>query len=368
MEFLDLYSSNNTICAYKVAIKKFLVFVYKTDFRMLQLEEHASRYIDENRTTETIEQDVEHFFVSIKSKPPKTIMLTLSAINKFLYKNKVKITPEFWEDLHSKVKGKGALTRVEIPTKEQLRNILLNIDLRGKAMILVLSSSGMRIGELMTLKLSEIDLTTDPAKVSISGVNTKSGESRTTFISSEAKAILEQYLKERKSLHEYAQNRAKSFSWNIGEDDRLFPFSSSLLGRTWSEALGKTGLDKKDATTRRILLHIHTLRKFFRTNFGNPDLAEVLMGHEGYLTFEYRHFNEQQLTEAYQICEPNLWILSDSQETEKLKKQLSEKSDQLQVIINTLVVENCEFKRKISETDKILNEVLLNLEQLKAQA
>ena len=363
LEFLDLYSSKNTVFAYRSAIKKFLIHVYGADFSTSELETYAAKYIDEHRSAETMRKDIEHFFVSIKSSPPKTIMTTLPPINKFLYKNGALADQYFWRDLYDKVKSKEALTRVEIPTKDELRNILMHLDMRGKTMTLILSSSGLRIGELMSLKLTDLDLKSDPVKVFISGAHTKSGRSRITFISSEAKLLLEQYLKERDELYRHAQKHTKQLPVEVIDpnDDRLFPFSNSLFAKAWYGALNKSGLDMKDNVTEMTIFHIHVLRKFFRTNFGNPDAAEQLMGHQGYLTNEYRKFNDQQLAEEYKKYEGNLWVLGNSPEAEKLKKQLGEKSEQLQTIINTLAVENADLRTrmlKLELDDQALQEEL----------
>lgn len=312
LDFLRLYDSDNTIITYKQAIKKYLEFLYRTSFKTEDLESHASRYIDEKRPIEQIQRDVEDFYVFIKGAPPKTRMTKLAAINKFLYKNGVRIDPLFWEDLRDKIGGKKAITRVKIPTKTELRNICDHLDLRGKVMALMLSSGGIRIGELLNIRLADVDINSNPVRVWISSGKhrTKSGTSRLTFISSEVKPLLIQYLKEREAQQKAAYERSiKMVQYNKKEgkvrhlpnpnDDRLFPFTIAVFGRDWACALDKTGLSVKDTATGLTLYHIHVLRKFFRTNFGNPDVAEFLMGHTGYLTNEYRNFNEEQLAESF---------------------------------------------------------------------
>jgi hypothetical protein len=115
-----------------------------------------------------------------------------------------------------------------------------------------------------------------------------------------------------------------------------------------------------------MLYHPHVLRKYFRTMGGeiNVDATEQLMGHRGYLTGEYRDIAESKLAEFYLRLEPIIAIFSNTEEVMKIK----EEENHLQVIMNSLLSENQEFKRKFSETDKLLSEVLLSLEQLKSQA
>lgn len=77
------------------------------------------------------------------------------------------------------------------PTIEELRQILSGGKLRTKAFILVLASSGMRLGEAIELKVKDLDLNSKPVKVSLSSkVASKTGESRITCISDEAAEYL----------------------------------------------------------------------------------------------------------------------------------------------------------------------------------
>lgn len=68
---------------------------------------------------------------------------------------------------------KVGLPRVEepddrAPTLEELRKILLWGKLRTKALILVLTSSGMRLGEAIKLKVKNVDFNSKPVKVKLS--------------------------------------------------------------------------------------------------------------------------------------------------------------------------------------------------------
>jgi len=89
---------------------------------------------------------------------------------------------------------KVGLPRVEepddrAPTVEELRKILLWGKLRTKALILVLASSGMRLGEAIKLRVKDGDFNSKPAKVNLSPkVASKTGEGRITYLSATIKA------------------------------------------------------------------------------------------------------------------------------------------------------------------------------------
>jgi len=71
---------------------------------------------------------------------------------------------------------------------------------------------------------------------------------------------------------------------------------------TWRTAIKNAGLKERDPSTGRFSLHIHQLRKFFRSQLALAcpvDIVEMLMGHSGYLTDAYRRFTRKQMAEYY---------------------------------------------------------------------
>jgi len=63
-----------------------------------------------------------------------------------------------------------------------------------RALYYVLISSGMRIGEALTLTPRSFDFTSSPVRVTIKAEHTKTREGRDTFVSSEAVEKLRQLL------------------------------------------------------------------------------------------------------------------------------------------------------------------------------
>ncbi len=147
----------------------------------------------------------------------------------------------------------------------------------------------MRIWECLQLKLSDLD-EGSPYRIKIKGEYSKSGNSRITFISKEAVLFLNEWMKVREDYLKSAIGKSHLYAKNK-EDERIFPFEENNAYFIWDNALNKAGYMKKDPQTNRTTLHIHTLRKFFRTRLGAVipvDIVETLMGHEGYLTEVYR--------------------------------------------------------------------------------
>jgi integrase len=210
-------------------------------------------------------------------------------------------------------------------TKEMLKEILIHGDAKAKAMFLVLASSGMRIGELVKINLRDVDTTSKPIKIIVryDGPNTvKNKSSRVTFISDEATVALQEWLKIRTASMDLAVKRTnfpnvkKSF-----DNNRVFPFKENNVRTIWNGLIEKAGYDQKDVRTGRYLVHVHLLRKFFRTRFSrqNRDVAEVLMGHDGYLSGAYLRFTEEELKEEYLKGVNHLLIFETAINSEELK-------------------------------------------------
>ena len=109
-------------------------------------------------------------------------------------------------------------------------------------------------------------------------------------------------------------------------------FSESDAGKPASGFTGKTTMkgDFDHIYKRgRRKLHYHNLRKFFRTYFGNSDLAEHLMGHVGYLS-TYRQFNDKQLAIEYLKHMENVTVFGRSPDLTGVHEQLNEMADENQ--------------------------------------
>jgi len=163
-----------------------------------------------------------------------------------------------------------------------------------KVMITILASSGMRVGELYNLKLGDIDFSKEIPVVRIRGVGAKERKSRITFISTEARKFLEEYLSQRKSLGEELNENSPVIA---REDGKQMSYQNIqyLLERVFRKYSKKVG--------KRYTLHAHCLRKWFKTQLisaGVPaPIVDRLTGHSRYLAQEYELYTEDQLREWY---------------------------------------------------------------------
>jgi len=349
-DFLRLYQSKSTIYSYRWGLTAFFKAIYGENEE--KLEELGEQYFKEKRD---YEKDIQDFFVTIKGRTPKSVRLMLTAVRSFLIENDVELSQKFWRRLRKRIKGSRALTLDRVPSNVQLRRLLMHMPVQGKALFLVLASSGMRIGEGLQLKLEDVELDKEPCKVSIRGEYTKTGNPRIAFISKEAKVTIQEWLKVRPDYLTAASR--KSHLYGKGADDpRLFPFEATTAYVIWKNALKKAGLKKRDPSTNRHKIHPHVLRKFFRTRMATlipVDVVEALMGHEGYLTEVYRRYSMEQLAKFYSQGESALLVFAEAEEVSKLRVEVEQKNKQLQTLVNGLTAENLELKNRVSkmETD-----------------
>jgi integrase len=321
-----MYESKVTKWNYKSMLSGYFSIFYNEG----TLEEKVEQYFNDKRD---YEEDVRLYFSSILSRPPKSVEVMMSMCKTFLADSDIEFPSRFWKELKRKKKGHGAVTLDKVPTQEELRRIVTHLSLDGRAFFLTLASSGMRIGEVLQLRLGDIELSSDPTIVRIRAEYTKAGQQRITFVSSEAKEAIQEWLKMRLTfLKRYRKI----------DDGRLFPLNYKNMIKQWNGALEKTGLAEKDRVTHWNLFHIHVLRKFFRTQLGTVipiDIVETLLGHSGYLTNSYRRYSESQLAEFYSKGMASVSISASvksvdvfenfkmREENARLKQKMNEMSD-----------------------------------------
>ena len=147
--YLATYSSTSTVNNAKYALRLFLHSVYRKG----KLEKLATRYIEEKRDPR---KDLQNFFSEIKHRPPASIRVLISHTKTFFLENEIEIPQRFWRRLSRRIKGNTARTQDKVPSNEELKQILRHMPLYGVTLFLVLTSSGMRIGECLQVKISDI--------------------------------------------------------------------------------------------------------------------------------------------------------------------------------------------------------------------
>ena len=394
-KYLDNYPNQNTVHGYRASIYSFFDNVYgsQRNGKMVTpqgkelYEALADRYFTEVRNylqyqkeqaqkenlverniceVRNYPEDMAAFAVSMNARPPQAARGVFGNVVEFFSHYDLELTKKDAKFIKNKLpKGSTARTVEKDLDTETIRTIIQHVDVKGRALILTLASSGMRINEALSLTLEDIDLKKKPAEIQIRGENTKTGDTRLSFISTEAATAVNEWLKVRTAYIESSVNRNNGLvkkgmaKRRARHDQRVFPFSDNVSSVIWDNAIIKAELMSRDRGTNRKQLHYHQLRKFFISQLSlviSKEIPEMLAGHSGYLTGEYRRYTKKQLAEQYLKGERMVTIQGDAdvgqlrEDLDTTVKTLSETrngQEKTSSALSTVVIENAELKSKL---------------------
>jgi len=315
-DWMQEFPNKNTRQGYLAAIRKF-----KKNLHIKSLDEHLKQ-------TPHATEDIKRFLISLEGKPSKTKAAYVAAVKSFFVDHNVPFDETAWRKLRRRgimPKRVMAETRDKKPTKTQLKKILNYLDVKGRAQVLFLSSSGARVGESLLLLEEDFDLEADPPKAQIRSVYTKGGVgARIVYYSYEARDAIKDWLNIKDTLK---KRNGKKY-----RDNRVFGWGVYTARDMWNRAIRKANLDEKDEVTKRRLYHIHSLRKYFRTKIGlDLDTTNALMGHVEYLDASYVRQNQSEIAEAYLEAMPNVSVYQvETPEIKNLEQENEELKDRLQ--------------------------------------
>jgi integrase len=338
-QFLDsmylISHSKKTIATYQTALNHF------KKFTKLQYD------CDELHIVEQIKSDkldlyavIRNFIIYLDQKHirPRGIHSYLSGLKGFLRHMGLKINSDDFKQL---VKIPRVVKTREIPvTKEMILRVLHNSSPKLQTAILVCTSSGLRIGELVQLKLSDVDFESNPTKINIRSEIAKGSMSRETFITTEATCALQDYLKRYFGWIENVPNLNLQDTMIFGRISDVKTGNTPEFSLDSAKQILQVSLRKQIENISELniknengllAIHFHALRKFFRTTLGNAcgrDYAEALMGHGFYMDTYYQLLEEKK-KQMYLDAEPQL-TLSDFKAVEKNLKVLSAKNTHLE--------------------------------------
>jgi len=286
-------------------------------------------------------------------KKPASIKVWVGAAKGYLRFLGIKI---YSEDFKQMVKlPKKVKHREEPLTKEILLRLLHNLPAKLQTVVLLATASGMRIGEIVQLKISDIDFNSKPTRIKIRAEITKTKEARETYLTTEATISLKDYLKRffgwienesngsledqvifgRKALVRREEDDSKP-STKIRKSDSQLKSTPVLVAASVLSVSLKSHIKNIPELSRlnengRFMIHFHAFRKFFRTVVGdatNRDYAEALMGHHFYMD-TYYNLPEGKRRETYLKAEPYLTI-SDFARIEKDLSKITEKQNEIE--------------------------------------
>jgi integrase/recombinase XerD len=165
------------------------------------------------------------------------------------------------------------------------------IGIRDKAMIELLYATGVRVSELVHLKISDVDLNVGYIKV-----KGKGAKERFVPIGEKAVSVLKEYIEKARSKFDKKRGSPYLFLNNRGK-----PFSRQGFWKMLKSYAKKAGIKK------RITPHIirHSFATHLIKNGADLRSVQMMLGHSDISTTQiYTHIDRSYLKEVYNRCHP----------------------------------------------------------------
>jgi integrase len=204
-------------------------------------------------------------------------------------------------------------------TYDEISKLLSIADERMKVIILLLASSGIRIGAIYSIRLQslqEMKLT----------VYENDREEYFTFITSECKKAIDVYLDMRSRYNEKLNDDSYLIreQFDVKNPGKPRQVKTLTIERRLIDMAIRLGIRNNQVPIA------HGFRKFFTTQVinsrVNPEIREMLLGHKIGLASSYYRPTEQEMLEEYLKAEDNLTIDPANRLRRKIETLTIEKS------------------------------------------
>ncbi|WXG44825.1 MAG: site-specific integrase [Promethearchaeati archaeon SRVP18_Atabeyarchaeia-1] len=317
--------------------------------------ESAQSLLDKLRSGELDAYAIMNQYVSLLSKEgkaPNTISNNLNALKRFLRFNRVKFDRDMIKDQVITPKLYSVFED-RIPTNEELVTMFNSATQRGRV-IIILGIHGLRVGEIGSLKISDLVLDDKIPHLKIRNEVAKEKKGRLVPLTPQAVEVLKSYLVIR---HDDSDKLMDITT------DRIRKFIMRLLKKCKLDEHTDKGMDKsvKPRTIRRYKLHPHSLRKFFDTYLSVAGVEQSfkakLMGHKNYLDDSYFRANEEMIAREFEKVIPYLTMGKGIKIEDKRVGQLENQMKEMRKMIETFSEIKIERLQQIYQ--KILEEEAL---------
>lgn len=265
--------SENTIKSYSISLYKFLNFINK-DLKKIE------------------EKDIEKYLTFLNNEMSNSsINHEISSLNEFYkYISRKHSLNNPMSNFNTRKSAKKLPKYLTVDEVDALLDVNLNnkFDYRNKSMLELMYATGIRVSELLNLKLNNLDFTNCLVKV-------------------EGKGNKERILPVGDMALNYLKKYIDTYRNNLFPKNK--PYNNYLFLNNHGERLSRISFDKiikKEAKSKNINKEVspHILRHSFATHMieGGADLRSVqlLLGHENITTTEiYTHLSNDFVKKSY---------------------------------------------------------------------
>jgi integrase len=260
------------------------------------------------------------------------------------------------------------------PTLEEIQKLLRYPDKRIKPLVLILVSSGIRIGAFETLKWKHImPIASTNNEVAKILVYPGDREQYYSFLTPEAYSAVKDWMNYRAQCGETITKDSYVMRdiWEKGDDKGASnpnvlsqPAITRLLNRAWQAERVRPRLQKGEK--RHEFKTAHGFRKYFKTQAEQARIPsikiEMLMGHSLGVSDSYAKFTEDQMLEDYLkiidflTIDQNLVLVSNGlhKQAEYMERKMKEMEERHQLELKKIQEENT------SHNEWIFKEALAN--------
>lgn len=229
---------------------------------------------------------------TLKRKTQNYYLIALRAFLKYLRKRNIEsLNPERIELAKVPERHIDLISPAELDRLMKGPDLTTERGLRDKAILELLFSTGLRVSELCSLSIEDVDLSRD--EFSIRG---KGDKIRVVFVSDAAKDAIRSYLKARKDMDDamfiqYGKNQKNAKTDN--NDLRLTPRSVQRIIKQYATIAG---------ITRKVTPHVmrHSFATDLLSNGADLRSVQALLGHANIATTQvYTHVTDKHLRDVH---------------------------------------------------------------------
>lgn len=280
-----------------------------------------------------------------------------------------------------RMKGRHALPKPRVRNKrmkvaaEQVKVLIQHARTpRDRAIMLTLFQGGMDVSTLCTLKYGDVakGLETKEHPLKLDLYRPKTGVEYYTFLGRDAVQAIKAYLSDMKSRGVEFTYDTSLFLKERGKDTLTTNLVQNMMRDV---ALKSKFIDAKNNGKYFNPLGPHALRESFGSimiNSGVPDtVVDFWLGHTiGEMAEAYKSVQVESLRKMYLERERLLSISAPKVDVEEIKtkvrNEVEQQNRQLQIMVNSLVTENMDLKKRVQLTEQkqeSLKQQLVKLEE-----
>jgi integrase len=280
---------------------------YFMDYIRLEHEEYDKLL---ERDPKLIQMDIIRFITHMKKKNNsyQTISGYVSGIKHFLVQNDV-ITLN-WNKIKKNFPSHEKVAEDRPYSHEEIKRLIEIASMRDKALILTLSSAGLRIGAIPRLRVKDLKPIDEYGIYQIHVYAKSVNSNYHTFCTPEARHAIDSYLEWRKRFSERITGDSPVFRTDYNAYGRIMrapkPCTENAVTHTMDKLLRATGMRgfglENQERKRRDIMRSHGLRKFWESNAYKAGMDHMyirrLMGQKSGLEDAYLKLSEEELLEG----------------------------------------------------------------------